>query len=160
MVNGHIKRKKIIIVLTIIILMTLCVVFGVYLFLKRDGEVSFEMNDKEYFRQFVYLYETNEEYEFYSLDAYYLKDTRTYYYNGKFKIYLQMDDAWYDIDEVKYGSIGHFENSYCLSWDGLHGFENVDKEFKRAQKEGVHKTYTQEEISKFLEEAFKEKENK
>ena len=41
-----------------------------------------------------------EEYEFYSLDAYYLEDTREYYYNAKYKCYSSKDDKWYEIDEV------------------------------------------------------------
>lgn len=47
----------------------------------------------------------------------------------------------------------YLNNSYCLSWDDLNGFEEVNKEFQRAKKEGVHKSYSNTEIEKLIEEA-------
>lgn len=155
MVNGRIKKSSVILV-AIIALIILVSALCVLLFIKSMGKVSFETNDKEFFRQFVSLYENDDEYEFYSLDAYYLEDTRTFFYNAKYKSYSPIDDTWYEVDEVRYGSMGHFENSYCLSWDELYGFDEVDKEFKQAQKEGIHKTYTQDEINTLFEVAYQE----
>lgn len=136
--------------------MAILVIIGalcIYYFVK-DDKISFEANESEFFKQFADLYKTDEEYEFYSLDAYYLEDIDEVYFNAKYKAYSPAEDKWYDIDEVMYGSLGHFENSYCLSWDQLYGFDSVDKDFKRAQKEGIHKSYSKEEIERLLEEAY------
>lgn len=155
MESGHIKSKKIVII--IIALIAIISIGGIVFFiLNNDKEVSFDSNDKEYFKMYVNLFEPGE-YEVHSLDAYYLEDTKTFYYNGKYTCYSSTDDTWYDVDEVSYGSIGHFENSYCLSWDSLYGYDEVDDEYKRALKEGVHKTYTQKEIQDLLDTAYKEK---
>lgn len=97
------------------------------------------------------------EYEFYSLDAYYLLDTGLIFYNAKYKAYIELEDKWVDVDEVVYGRKDKFENKYCRSWDDLNGFEGIDKEFERTVKEGRHKEYTQEEIKELLEEAYKNK---
>ena len=65
-----------------------------------------------------------------------------------------MEDNRVDIDSVVFGTKGKFEDMYCRTLDGLVGFEDVEKEFERAIKEGAHKEYTQEEIKELLEEAF------
>ena len=109
MENGHIKSKKIVIIVVILIVMIS--IWGiVLLILNNDKEVSFDSNDEAYFKMYVNLFEPGE-YEFHSLDAYYLEDTKTFYYNGKYTSYSSSDNRWYDIDEVSYGSFGHFENS-------------------------------------------------
>lgn len=154
MENTSTNKKKLYI--GIALFMVILIIGGsVFLFLHK--QVSFEENDKLYFKMFANTYE-QDEYEFYSLDAYYLEDTQMYYYNAKFKGYSSIDDTWYDVDEVAYGRIQKFFNSYCLSWDELYGFEEENKEFERAQKEGIHKTYTKDEIKEFLDKAYKEKE--
>ena len=141
MEQGNFKKRKICII-SLVVVLVLCVSGVVWYLIQR---VSFDENDKLYFKMFANTYE-QDEYEFYSLDAYYLRDTETYYYNAKFKGYTESDDTWSDIDEVCYGRIGKFYNTYCRSWDDLYGFEEVDKEFERAKAEGVHKTYTTQEI--------------
>lgn len=151
--EGTKSRKKV----TIAIVVAIIIIGVISLLIYRKYKVSFELNDKAYFNMFTNSFEQGEC-EFKSLDAYYLRDTRTYYYNAKYTFYEEIEGKWCDVDEVAYGSIGHFENMYCLSWDTLHGFDEVDKEFKRAVKEGVHKTYTEEEIQEMLEEAYQEKE--
>ena len=49
----------------------------------------FEDNAKLYFKMFVDTYE-EDEYEFYSLDAYYFMDIGMYFYNAKFKAYNEL----------------------------------------------------------------------
>lgn len=156
MEHGRINKKKLFTLIAIF--MVLLIIGGIIFYIlhnKNKEEVSFEENDKLYFAKFAELYE-QDEYEFYSLDAYYLEDTQMYYYNAKYKAYISIEDAWYDIDQIYYGAKQKFYNMYCRSWDQLYGFEEVDKEFERAKKEGIHNTYTKEEINKLLEEAYKE----
>lgn len=149
MEHGRINKKRLIVF--IIVLFAILISVVVYRTLNKKEEVSFDENDKLFFDMFVNQFEP-EEYEFYSLDAYYLEDTREYYYNAKYKCYSSIDDKWYEIDEVTYGALNKFYNSYCLSWDDLNGFEEVDKEFQRAKKEGVHKSYSSKDIEKLIEE--------
>lgn len=155
MENVHIKSKKL---LPIVIILIAVIFIGGIVAIILNNKVSFALNDEAYFKMYADLFEVGEC-EFHSLDAYYLEDTKTFYYNGKYTSYSSGDNRWYDIDEVSYGSFGHFENSYCLSWDKLYGYEEADREYKRALKEGVHKTYTQEEIQALLDKAYKEKVN-
>lgn len=155
MEKGRIKRI-IICIVAILIVFAFVVVYKIF----NREEISFSENDKLFFDMFVNQFE-QDEYEFYSLDAYYLEDEKEFYYNAKYKCYSSVDDTWYEIDEVTYGSLNKFYNSYCLSWDDLQDFEEVNKEFQRARKEGIHKTYTSDEIEEFLKEAHhnKEKQN-
>lgn len=154
--SEQIKKMNVVIIIIASILIIAIIVGVSFLWLK--GKVSFDANDKEFFRQIALVYE-EDEYQLHSLDAYYLSDTKTFFYNAKYTSYSPIDEKWYDVDEVKYGTIGKFHNFYCLSWDSLHGFEGVNEEFKQAVKEGVHKTYTQEELQKLLDTAYKEKNN-
>ena len=154
----NIMNKRIIenaVMLVAIFLMNVVVLSGC-LFI-RNKEVTFENEEKEFFKQFVDTYESEEEYEFYSLDAYYLEDIDKVFFNAKYKGYSPADDTWYEIDEVMYGSIGHLENSYCLSWDDLYGFESVNEDFQRAKVEGTHKAYSENEIKELFEEAYNNK---
>lgn len=157
MEHRNTRRKKIYVAIAFLII--LLIVSGVarYLVQKKIERVSFDENAKLYFYIFADTYNQNE-YEFYSLDAYYLEDSNMYFYNGKFKGYTSIDDTWSDIDQVCYGENKYFDNMYCRSWDELYGFEDVDKEFERAMREGIHKSYTKEEIEKLLEEAYNNKE--
>ena len=156
MEHGYTRNKKKCLIIVIFI-MILIVVGIVWHIMQKEENVSFEDNGKMYFNIFADTYKQNE-YEFYSLDAYYLEDSNMYFYNGKFKGYTSFDNTWSDIDQVCYGKNKYFDNMYCRSWDELYGFEDVDKEFERAMREGVHKSYTKEEIEKLLEEAYSNKE--
>ena len=156
MALGHTKKRKICII-SVLVVIVLSIGGVIWYFMQDKENVSFDSNDKLFFSIFADMYEPGE-YEFYSLDAYYLKDTQMYYYNAKFKGYTAIDDTWSDIEQVCYGRIDKFNNMYCRSWDELYGFEETDKEFERAQIEGVHKTYTKQEIEDFLKEAYKNKE--
>lgn len=154
MEKGNIKSKRLVPI--VIILVVVIVIGGIVAVILNNNKVSFALNDEAYFKMYVNLFDEGEC-KFHSLDAYYLEDTKTFYYNGKYTSYSSSDDKWYNVDEVSYGSVGHFENSYCLSWDKLYGYEEADSEYKRALKEGVHKTYTQQEIQELLDTAYKEK---
>lgn len=101
-----------------------CQIVGTILKVRK----RFEDNAKLYFKMFADTYE-EDEYEFYSLDAYYFMDTGMYYVNGKYKAYSELEDEWIDIDQVVYGAKGKVNNMYCRSWDDLNGFEDIDKEF-------------------------------
>ena len=63
---------------------------------------------------------------------------------------------WEDIDEVMYGPYGKIHNMYCLSWDDLSGFEDINEEYKETKKNGVHKTYTVDDVEKLIDEAFED----
>ncbi len=149
------RKKKYVVIAFLSILLIVIGVAGYYM--QKVEKISFEDNGKMYFKIFADTYNQNE-YEFYSLDAYYLEDSNMYFYNGKFKGYTSFDDTWSDIDQVCYGKNKYFDNMYCRSWDELYGYEDVDKEFERAMREGIHKSYTKEEIEKLLEEAYNSKE--
>ena len=130
-------------------------VIAVY-FLNKDEEVSFEANDKRFFRSVLALLEPSDI-EIKSVDAYFLKDKDhplggTYYYN--FKYNLLVIDEWCEIDKVIHGHYGDVSGTFCFNWDNLEGFEDEIKEFEKAKKEGIHNTYTDEEIEKLMEEAF------
>lgn len=152
--HGRINKK-----ICIVILGILCISLSVAIcyFVRDKKKVTFEDNGKLYFKLFANTFD-EDEYEFHSLDAYYLEDTQTYYYNGKYKAYIVLEGKWCEIDEVNYGRYKVFDNMYCRSWDELYGYEDVDKEFERAMREGIHKSYTKEEIEKLLEEAYNNKE--
>ncbi len=105
---------------------------------------------------FLGMAKTNdaEDIEVLTLDAYYLETEDKVFYNIKYRMYFEADRTWYEVDQVKYGVNGEWINAYCLSWDQLYGYEDVNAVFERAKKEGVHKTYTKEEIEKRLAEAY------
>lgn len=148
------SKKKLIIIGIIAVLV--CNVIGGIIINLVFGKAAFSKNEKLYFEMFANTFDEGE-YEFYSLDAYYLMDTGLIFYNGKYKAYIELEDKWVDVDEVVYGRKGKFDNKYCRSWDDLYGYEDIDKEFERTMKEGIHKEYTQEEIKELLEEAYKNK---
>ncbi len=155
MASGRTKSKKMYVVFGIVAALIVAAVVILAVLFRKDP-VSFEENDKLYFKMFANLWE-EDQYEFESLDAYYLSDTGKYYYNAKYSAYIELEEAWSSIDEVRYGGYAKFYNCFCLSWDSLYGFEAENEEFKRAQLEGVHKTYTQSEIEALLATAFAEK---
>ena len=153
--EGKKKSKKKWIIIGIIAVLAFNVIGGIiinYIY----GKAAFSKNEKLFFQMFANTYDEGE-YEFYSLDAYYLMDTGYVFYNAKYKAYIELEDKWVDVDEVVYGRKGKFDNKYCRSWDDLNGFEDIDKEFERTVKEGRHKEYTQEEIEKLLNEAYEAK---
>ena len=154
MEDKNTSKKKLIIIGIIAVLA--CNIIGGIIINFFMGKSAFSKNEKLYFEMFANTYDEGE-YEFYSLDAYYLLDTGLIFYNAKYKAYIELEDKWVDVDEVVYGRKDKFENKYCRSWDDLNGFEGIDKEFERTVKEGRHKEYTQEEIEELLEEAYKNK---
>ena len=70
------------VMLVAIFLMNVVVLSGC-LFI-RNKEVTFDNEEKEFFKQFVDIYESEEEYEFYSLDAYYFEDIDKVFFNAKY----------------------------------------------------------------------------
>ena len=148
-------NKKLIVIIGIIAVLVCIVVVGIG-FNHVFKEVSFSENEELYFKMFVDTFDEGG-YEFYSLDAYYLMDTGMIYYNGKYKAYIEIEDKWYDVDEVVYGNKGIIYSKYCRSWDQLYGFEGIDEDFERAKEEGMHKEYTKEEIEELLKEAYEAK---
>lgn len=155
MVNGNIKRKKVFITLIIVLCLVVVGAIAVYS-LTKDDEVSFEANDDRFFRSVLALLEPSDI-EIKSVDAYFLKDKDDpsgglYYYN--FKYNLLVIDEWCEIDEVIYGPYANVQGTFCLNWDNLEDFEGEINQFEKAKNEGIHNTYTDEEIEKLMEEAF------
>ncbi len=146
MEREHNRKKKTVISVLVFSALAIALVVGILVFMRKE-EVSFDAMDERYFYFFSNAYDVGE-YEFYSLDAYYQEETGEYFYNAKFAQYMSRFDDWSDIDQVMYGKHGELYNFYCLNWDDLDGFEAVNVRFERAKKEGVHKTYTLEEIEK------------
>ena len=148
--------KKALIVIVGIIAFLVCINVCGMVIMHIYKEKAFDANEELYFKMFANTYDEGE-YEFYSLDAYYLIDTGLVFYNGKFKAYIELEDKWVDVDQVVYGTRGNVENMYCRSWEDLYEFEEIDKEFQRTIEDGMHKEYTKEEIEELLKEAYEAK---
>ena len=155
------KRKKRNILISLIIILIVACIFVFFLFHEREKKYSFDEIEKDWFTRFNFTYPNSDEYEINSLDVYCIEDDNlpqvvNYYVHAKFKAYNNFPEfdmvGWDEIDEVSYGRNGHIEVSYCLSWDNINGFESINEDFNKAIKEGYHKSYTQEEIEKLIEE--------
>ena len=158
MENGPAKKRIWIIIIAAVLLITAAVA---YIYTRNSGseEVSFSENERVFFQMFGREFSDSSEYRIKSLDAYYYDDgekegfpssypTGTYFFRVVYSFYFDVEDEWYDVDEVKYGSYGKIDNMYCLSWDSLSGFEEVNRKFQLAVEEGTHKSY---DVSKFAE---------
>ena len=135
--------------------MCLAVASAIAAYFLTKEEVSFEANDDRFFRSVLALLESSDI-EIKSVDAYFLKEKDNplggTYYN--FKYNLLVIDEWCEIDEVIYGPYASVRGTFCFNWDDLEGLEDEIKEFENAKKEGIHNTYTDEEIENLMEEAF------
>ena len=148
------ERKKYLIIAVVVTIATAIAVIATLKLFKSD-EIKYEESDKAFARTFTGICEPGK-YEIKSLDVYYSEDTGTYYYNIKYKLYVDLNKKWEDIDEVMYGPYGKIHNMYCLSWDDLSGFEDINEEYKETKKNGVHKTYTVDDVEKLIDEAFED----
>lgn len=97
-----------------------------------------------------------DQYEMHSLEVYFMKDdilpgVVNCYAHAKYAGFVETDEDWAEIDEVYFGDDGLLYSFYCLSWDSIEEFEDVNAEYERAVKEGVKKVYTPEEIEALLE---------
>ncbi|MBP3238786.1 MAG: hypothetical protein J6M24_06915 [Lachnospiraceae bacterium] len=130
---------------------------------KKKARFSFDEIEKAYFLQFNFGLSNPDEYKFKSLDIYCIEDSNIservhFFVNAKYDEYYDMPEfdlvGWKEIDEVAYGENGKLYGSYCLNWESteLLGFEDEIKWFNKAVKEGKHKSYSQEEIQKLIEE--------
>lgn len=151
------KRNRIILITILVLCLVVVGVIAVY-FLTKDDEVSFEANDKRFFRNMADLCEPSDI-QIKSVDAYFLKDKDhplggLYYYNFKYNLLVM--DEWCEIDEVIYGPYANINGTFCFNWDDseLEHCQDEIKEFEKAKKEGIHNTYTDEEIEKLMKEAF------
>lgn len=152
----HGPIKKITIIVIIVLALALIGTVSFFILKKDNYEVDFSTNEAKFFYIFGKDYVPNE-YTIKSLDAYYLDEgdstpagdnTGTYFFHIVYRFYFEHDEKWYDIDEVDYGPYGYIENCYCLSWDDIEGFEEINEKFQQAVKNGVHKSY---DVSKFQE---------
>ncbi len=162
--NGHSKssncRKHFFslkkwIIITIISMIAVTITFFV-INEKRSANYSFDETANDYFYRFNYAFPDSDKYMFHSLEAYYIEDDDLpgivhYFFHAKYTAYIELLEKWSDIEEVAYGHNGKLENSFCLSWDNLDGFEDAVAQFNRAVKDGVKKTYTMQEIQKLIE---------
>ncbi len=73
------------------------------------------------------------------------------YAHAKYAGLIESNEEWAEIDEVYFGDDGLLYSFYCLHWDSIEGFEDVNAQYERAIKEGVKKVYTPEEIEALLE---------
>ena len=118
---------------------------------------SFEQVENQYFHIFNSAFQDPEDYEFHSLEAYCMEDDNLpgkvhYFIHAKFKGYIDIDEEWAEIEEVFYGDNGELEGFYCLSWDSIEGFEDINEQFDRAVKEGQKKTYSMQEIQELIDQ--------
>lgn len=150
MEHGNRTKKEIFVILLVIGIILILTIAVIIRKTTSDG-VSFDDNEKAFFQYFSYFNSNSEEYKVKNLDAYYYDNGTPlgiYFFRVQYSCCYEEENKWYDIDEVIYGSKGKIENSYCLSWDSLNGFEEKNKEFQQAVKNGVHKSY---DVSKFQE---------
>ena len=128
----------------------------IYFVRKPDKmKYSFDKIEEQYFYNFNVAFPNADNYSFESVDAYCIEDEEQknvihYYIHAKYKAYIDILEKWDNIDEVSYGTNEKLENSYSLSWDSIKGFEDVNENFKKAVKEGVHKSYTAKEIETLI----------
>ncbi len=146
METEHTKSKKKIIIISILAVLVVLVFV-----LMRSRAGSFEANDEEFFYYFANTTDP-ERCEVYSLDAYYLKDIDGYYYEIKYALRIEGEEEWTDIDKVMFGISGMFNGYFCLNWDerDLADFAEERGRFERAKKEGVHRTYTLQEVNEAI----------
>lgn len=128
----------------------------VVILMSLSNYVRYDKSDRAFAHSLAKFIDS-DHYEIKSLDVYYLKDTGMYYYNVKYRTCIESYEDWNDFDAVFYGTYGLIENVYYLSWDQLYEFEEVNEEFKEAQKSGIHKEYDPDDVIKMIEEALKEK---
>ena len=155
MEGGPISRKKIVIIAVCCVLILVAAVAAVIYANKGIDEVSFDANEEAFFTVFTYGHEP-EDFKIESVDAYYYKKSSNaigkYYFHAVYTIYFEPDEEWFDIDEITYGGYGQTENTFCLNWDDIEGFESQYEDYKEAVEKGVHKSYTKEEIDSLVEE--------
>ena len=152
--NGNIKKRKFIVIGSIIVVIGIALI--IFWMKYRDYyAVSFDAGEEYFFEEFNWLFDNPDEYEFESLDAYYYKENFNsigkYYFHAVYSYWFEVDDEWHDIDKVEYGTYGKLSGSFCLSWDSLEGFESDYEDYLKAVENGVHKSYTKEEIYELIE---------
>ena len=123
---------------------------------KEDKEYLFDEVADNYAFIFNRIFYNPEGYKFHSLDIYCLEDDDLpgivhYFVHAKYRAYIEIDEEWAEIDEVYYGDNGMLESFYCLSWDTIEGFEEVNEQFNIAVKEGHKKTYSIQEIQDIID---------
>lgn len=138
-----------------IVVIILMLLGGRLYIVRRPKNIPFAQVEEQYFHNFNVTFPNPEKYSFESFDAYCMEDKKLkgvlhYFIHAKYRAYIDILREWDDIDEVSYGDNGEIENTYCLSWDSIEGFEDVNEEFNKALKEGIHKTYTTEEIENLI----------
>ena len=155
------KGRSVILKLSALFVFATLAVALIIVYRKKNVRYSFSEIEKNWALDFNFTYPDPAEYEIHSLDIYCVKDdnlpkTFQYYVRTKYKSYNDFPEfgiiGWGEVDKVSFGTNGRIEGSYCLSWDNIDGFESVNEEFNKAVKEGHHKSYTQEEIRKLIEE--------
>lgn len=122
---------------------------------RRYADPMFETVEKQYFRLFNKTFSDPEGYEFHSLEVYSMKDENIphrwhYFFHAKYRAFIEIDQEWSEIEEVTFGDSSGLEYFYCLTWDSIEGYEQVNDEFNQAVKEWKKKTYTMEEIRTLL----------
>ncbi len=156
LVSGHSDNRKkatnrnIVIILTSVV--CVAVLLGVIVLRNHRPQYSFDMIADKFFAFLTSVFPDERSYIFQRLDGYCMEDEMgevTFYLNAKYEAYYEDDDEWVKIDEVYYGD-KNYSNTYCLSWDDLNGFEEVNEDFKEAVKEGYHKEFTMEEIQNLI----------
>ena len=155
------KKYKWIVLILLLAISLIIVAFVLAHFEKSKNSYSFDQVEKVFFEKFNFSFPDQKDYEFHSLDAYCIEDenipdTYHYFVDAKYKAYFNYsddedDNGWYEIEEVHFGRNG-LDAYYCLNWDNIEGFEKENELFNKAVKEGHHKSYTQEEIQKLIEE--------
>ena len=149
-----VSRKKVLIIGVLFCAIVLGAIVGVVIVMNKGvAEADFSKSEEAFFQFWSRSHTVPEYYEIKSLDIYYYCEDvpgalGTYYFHVIFSEYLDFEDEWYDVDEVLYGPIGKISSFYCLSWDSLAGFEEVNRKFQLAVEEGTHKSY---DVSKFAE---------
>ena len=163
LVSGHsnskkkaTNRNKVIILTTVV---CVAVLFGVVGLRNHRPQYSFDMIADKFFAFFTSVFPDEQSYTFQSMDGYCIEDEMgkvTFYLNAKYEAYYEDDDEWVKIDEVYYGD-ENYSNTYCLSWDDLNGFEEVNEDFKVAVKDGYHKEFVMEEIQDLINKYMKKR---
>jgi len=151
----------------ILILAFALIVSGVVLYFvlsknKDKKEYSFTEIENQFFYMFNVTFPKPENYEFYSVEAYCIDDDNIsgmvhYFVHAKYKAFIDIENKWAEIDEVAFGDNGRLENSYCLSWPSIDGFESENELFQRAVREGTKKSYSAQEIQELLRKNSTEK---
>ena len=152
MEHGNRKKKKVGLIITICVAI-IGIATAITIYKLQDEEFSFDKSCKVLFRHLLSRTEPGEI-EVLSLDGYY-KDGYNYYY-------VETREYDYDIEDmgiftmVYYGNFDDIDMSFNPNWTDKGDLIEEYYAYLDAKENGIHRSYTQDEIKSYIDEYYKE----